>query len=45
VHLENLRAFLAAVGDSIDVIAFGDDLGTQQGPKQELYARLQKRRY
>lgn len=33
VHLENLRAFLGAVGDSIDVIAFGDDLGTQQGPQ------------
>lgn len=33
IHLENLEKFLAAVGDSIDVILFGDDLGMQNGPQ------------
>ena len=28
-HLENLKRYLAAVGSYIDVIQFGDDLGTQ----------------
>ena len=47
VHLENLRRFLAAVGDSIDVIAFGDDLGTQQGPQisPKLYRTFFKPRH
>ena len=30
---ENLEQFLGAVGDSIDVICFGDDLGTQNSPQ------------
>jgi uroporphyrinogen decarboxylase len=33
VHLANLEKYLAAVGDSIDVILFGDDLGAQNGPQ------------
>jgi uroporphyrinogen decarboxylase len=33
MHLRNLDAFLAAVGESIDVILFGDDLGMQSGPQ------------
>jgi uroporphyrinogen decarboxylase len=33
VHLRNLEQFLGAVGDSIDVICFGDDLGTQNSPQ------------
>jgi len=33
IHLRNLDQFLAAVGDSIDVILFGDDLGMQSGPQ------------
>jgi uroporphyrinogen decarboxylase len=33
LHLANLERFLAAVGDSIDIILFGDDLGMQQGPQ------------
>ncbi len=47
VHLENLRRFLDAVGDSIDVIAFGDDLGTQQGPQisPDMYRRFFKPRH
>jgi uroporphyrinogen decarboxylase len=33
IHLANLERFLGAVGDSIDIILFGDDLGAQQGPQ------------
>jgi uroporphyrinogen decarboxylase len=33
VHLKNLEAFLGAVGPFIDVINFGDDLGSQHGPQ------------
>lgn len=33
VHLRNLEQYLAAVGDSIDVICFGDDLGAQNSPQ------------
>ncbi len=32
IHLANLERFLAAVGDHIDIILFGDDLGMQTGP-------------
>lgn len=32
VHLVNLERFLRCVGDSIDVVVFGDDLGMQTGP-------------
>jgi len=32
VHMKNLDEYLTLVGPSIDVIAFGDDLGTQNGP-------------
>lgn len=33
VHLANLEKYLEAVGDYIDVIQFGDDLGMQQAPQ------------
>jgi uroporphyrinogen decarboxylase len=33
IHLANLEKYLAAVGDSIDIILFGDDMGTQGGPQ------------
>ena len=33
IHLENLESFLGAVGDYIDIIIFGDDLGMQTGPQ------------
>jgi uroporphyrinogen decarboxylase len=33
LHLVNLERFLAAVGESIDIILFGDDLGMQNGPQ------------
>ena len=33
MHLANLERYLALVGDSIDVILFGDDLGMQSGPQ------------
>ena len=32
-HLANLERYLAAVGEFIDVILFGDDLGTQTAPQ------------
>ena len=33
MHLRNLDGFLSAVGEFIDVIVFGDDLGMQSGPQ------------
>ncbi|MHC4404665.1 MAG: uroporphyrinogen decarboxylase family protein [Planctomycetota bacterium] len=33
IHLANLERFLGAVGDSIDIVVFGDDLGMQGGPQ------------
>ncbi len=32
IHLENLEKYLNAVGDYIDIVLFGDDLGMQTGP-------------
>jgi uroporphyrinogen decarboxylase len=33
IHLVNLERYLLAVGPSIDIIGFGDDLGMQNGPQ------------
>jgi uroporphyrinogen decarboxylase len=33
MYLGNLEKFLGAVGESIDIIVFGDDLGMQTGPQ------------
>jgi uroporphyrinogen decarboxylase len=33
IHLANLESFLGAAGDHVDIILFGDDLGTQNGPQ------------
>ena len=33
IHIENLEHFLGAVGEFIDIIVFGDDLGMQTGPQ------------
>ncbi|MFH0992649.1 MAG: uroporphyrinogen decarboxylase family protein [bacterium] len=33
MHLKNLERFLGLVGDSIDIVVFGDDLGMQNGPQ------------
>jgi len=33
IHLANLEHFLGLVGDSIDIVLFGDDLGMQTGPQ------------
>lgn len=33
LHVRNLERFLRIVGDFIDVIVFGDDLGMQSGPQ------------
>lgn len=32
-HMKNLEHFLGLVGESIDIIVFGDDLGMQSGPQ------------
>jgi len=32
IYLERLEKWLGAVGESIDIVLFGDDLGGQQGP-------------
>ena len=32
IHMANLERFLKAVGEHIDIILFGDDLGMQTGP-------------
>lgn len=32
-HLENMEKFLSTVGEYIDIINFGDDLGMQTGPQ------------
>jgi uroporphyrinogen decarboxylase len=47
IHLANLQRYLSAVGSSIDVIVFGDDLGMQQGPQisPAMYRRLFKPRH
>jgi len=33
IHLTNLERYIACVGDYIDIIVFGDDLGMQTGPQ------------
>ena len=47
MHLANLENFLAAVGENIDIILFGDDLGMQTGPQMSpaTYRRLFKPRH
>ena len=47
IHLANLERFLGAVGDSIDVIVFGDDLGMQTGPfiSRKMYREFFKPRH
>ena len=32
-HMVNLKAYLDAVGNYIDIIGFGDDMGSQNGPQ------------
>ncbi len=46
-HLRELARFLGAVGDSIDIILFGDDLGMQTGPQisPQMYHDLFKPRH
>jgi uroporphyrinogen decarboxylase len=47
MHLENLGKYLSLVGDYIDVIVFGDDLGMQTGPQMspEMYREFFKPRH
>jgi uroporphyrinogen decarboxylase len=47
IHLANLERFLGAVGEHIDVIVFGDDLGMQTGPfiSRKMYREFFKPRH
>ncbi len=47
IHLDNLDKFLAAVGENIDIILFGDDLGMQTGPiiSPQMYREFFKPRH
>jgi len=46
-HLENLRIYIEAIGDRIDIIQMGDDLGTQHGLQMhpEMYREIIKPRH
>jgi uroporphyrinogen decarboxylase len=47
LHLASLERFLGAVGASIDIVLFGDDLGMQTGPQisPDMYRRFFKPRH
>jgi len=47
IHLANLERFLGAVGEAIDIIVFGDDLGMQNGPQMSpaMYVEFFKPRH
>ncbi len=47
IHLKNLEKVCNAVGDIADIVRFGDDLGTDNGPfmKPETYRELFKPRH
>lgn len=47
IHLDNMGKYLSAVGEYIDVIGFGDDLGMQTGPQMspEMYREFFKPRH
>ncbi len=47
IHLANLEKFLEAVGEYIDIILFGDDLGMQTGPMMspQMYREFFKPRH
>lgn len=47
IHLANLERFLGAVGEYIDIILFGDDLGMQTGPmiSPQMYCEFFKARH
>jgi len=47
IHMANLKRFLEAVGEYIDIILFGDDLGMQTGPMMspQMYCEFFKPRH
>jgi uroporphyrinogen decarboxylase len=47
IHMANLERFLGAVGEYIDIILFGDDLGMQTGPmiSPQMYCEFFKPRH
>ena len=47
LHMANMDNYLGAVGEYVDIIGFGDDLGMQQGPQfsREMYLEFFKPRH
>ena len=47
VHLQNMEKFLGSVGEYIDIVVFGDDLGMQTGPQisPQMYVEFFKPRH
>jgi uroporphyrinogen decarboxylase len=47
IHIKNLEGYLNLLGETIDVIVFGDDLGMQTGPQisPEMYREFFKPRH
>ena len=47
IHLDGLRRLLPAIGDNVDLIQLGDDLGMEAGPffSPDLFRRMFKPRY
>ena len=47
LHLRNMEKYLGAIGEYIDLIGFGDDLGMQTGPQMspEMYREFFKPRH
>ncbi|HHJ10343.1 MAG TPA: methyltransferase [Bacteroidetes bacterium] len=47
IHMDTLEKICHWVGDVVDIVRFGDDLGTQQGPfmNPEIYHKLFKPRH
>jgi len=47
LHIANMEKYLGAVGDYIDIIGFGDDLGMQTGPQfsPQMYREFFKPRH
>ena len=47
MHMRNLERYLSAVGEYIDIIGFGDDMGMQTGPQfsRDMYCEFFKPRH
>ena len=47
LHLQNMDKYLGAVGEYVDIIGFGDDVGMQEGPQfsRDMYLEFFKPRH